>query len=97
MALVGAIAGGVVAVLVIAILVLTVVVILLALRWRKATANTDAIQLQPNVLYRESTEADRKDQTTYYIRTGIQMENNSFATTDSDTDTDAIQPNVMYL
>ena len=31
-----------------------------------STAHTDAIQLQPNVLYGVSTEPDRGDQTTYY-------------------------------
>ena len=34
-----------------------------------STADTDAIQLQPNVLYGARTEPDRGDQTTYYEST----------------------------
>ena len=61
--------------------------------------NTDAIQLNLNLVYGVNTEPDRGDQTTYYIRTGIQMEHNpvySIATADTDTDTIQLQPNVLY-
>ena len=68
-----------------------------------STADTDAIQLQPNVLYGVSTEPDRGDQTTYYVRTGIQTKHNlaySFITADTSTatDTDAVQlhSNLVY-
>ena len=36
-----------------------------------STADTDAIQLQPNVLYGVSTEPHRGDQTTYYENEGL--------------------------
>ena len=35
-----------------------------------STADTDAIQLQPNVLYGVNTEPDRGDKTTYYDNEG---------------------------
>ena len=61
------------------------------------TADTDAIQLQPNVLYGVSTEPDRGYQTTYYIRTGIEMKPNpvySINTADpANTDAIQLQPN----
>ena len=36
-----------------------------------STADTDDIQLQPNVMCRESIEPDRGDQTTYYENEGL--------------------------
>ena len=41
-----------------------------------STAHTDAIQLQPNVLYGVSTEPDRGDQTTYYKNEGLGQQTN---------------------
>ena len=41
-----------------------------------STAHTDAIQLQPNVLYGVSTEPDRGDQTTYYENEGLGPQTN---------------------
>ena len=41
-----------------------------------STAHTDAIQLQPNVLYAVSTEPDRGDQTTYYENEGLGPQTN---------------------
>ena len=64
-----------------------------------STAHTDAIQLQPNVLYGVNTEPGRGDQTTYYVRTGIQMKQNpvyDVTTATADTDAIQLQPNVLY-
>ena len=41
-----------------------------------STADIDAIQLQPNVLYGVSTEPDRGDQTTYYENEGLGLQAN---------------------
>ena len=41
-----------------------------------STADTDAIQLQPNVLYGVSKEPDRGDQTTYYENKGLATQAN---------------------
>ena len=41
-----------------------------------STADTDAIQLQPNVLYGVSTEPDRGDQTIYYENEGRGLQAN---------------------
>ena len=41
-----------------------------------STADTDDIQLQPNVLYGVSTEPDRGDQTTYYENEGPGLQAN---------------------
>ena len=43
-----------------------------------STAHTDAIQLQPNVLYGVSTESDRGDQTTYYENEGLGTQQNEY-------------------
>ena len=41
-----------------------------------STADTDAIQLQPNALYAVNTEPDRGDQTTYYENEGLGSQTN---------------------
>ena len=70
---------------------------------QSSTADTDAIT--PNVLYGVNNEPHRGDQITYYVRTGIQMKQNSAydVTTagppqpsTTDTDTIQLQPNVLY-
>ena len=38
---------------------------------RPSTAHTDAIQLQPNVVYGVSTQPDKGNQTTYYENEGL--------------------------
>ena len=43
-----------------------------------STAHTDAIQLQPNVLYGVSTEPDRGDPTTYYENEGLRPQANEY-------------------
>ena len=59
-----------------------------------STADTDAIQLQPNVVYGVSINPDRGDQTTYCESEGPGPSPPQPST--ADTDAIQLQPNVVY-